>query len=53
MEFLSLTEFTHYVTAVYTLVTIGVLGLTGYILINSQKQRARLRRLQANKAINK
>lgn len=53
MEFLNLTEFSHYVTAVYVLVTIGVLGLTAHILINSQKQRARLKRLQANKANSK
>lgn len=47
MEFLSFTEFQHYVTGVYVIVSIGVLGLTTYILITAQQQRARLKRLQA------
>lgn len=46
MEFLNFTEFPHYVTGVYVVVSIGVLGLTAYILVNSQKQRARLKRLE-------
>lgn len=46
MEFLSFTEFSHYVTGVYMVVGIGVLGLTAYILFNSQKQRTRLKRLE-------
>lgn len=46
MDFLSFTEFPHYVTGVYVVVSLGVLGLTAYILINSQKQRARLKRLE-------
>lgn len=53
MEFLNLTEFSHYVTAVYIIVAIGILGLTAYILINSQKQRARLNRLEAKRQKNK
>ncbi len=46
MEFLSFTEFEHYVTGVYVVVTIGVLGLTAYTLFNSQKQRRRLKDLE-------
>lgn len=46
MDFLNFTEFADYVTAVYAVVGIGVLGLTAYILINSQKQRARLKSLE-------
>ena len=47
MEFLSFTEFPHYVTGVYVVVSIGVFGLTAYILFNSQKQLTRLKRLEA------
>lgn len=46
MEFLSFTEFPHYVTGVYVSVTIGIIGLTAYILINSQKQKNRLKQLE-------
>lgn len=46
MEFLSFTEFEHYVTAVYVIVTVGVLGLVAYVLFNSQKQRRRLKDLE-------
>lgn len=47
MEFLSFTEFEHYVTGVYVVVTVGILGITAYVLYNSQKQNRRLKRLEA------
>lgn len=49
MDFLSFTEFEHYVTGVYVAVSFGVIGLTTYILFNSQKQRRRLKRLEAKR----
>lgn len=54
MDFLSFTEFQHYVTGVYVIVSIGVIGLTAYILITSQKQHSRLKKLenQTKKAVN-
>lgn len=46
MEFLNFTEFPHYVTAVYVVVTIGIVGICGYVLFNSQKQKNRLKQLE-------
>lgn len=47
MDFIYFTEFQHYVTACYLISILGVVGLTVYVVMQSKKQKTRLKTLEA------